>query len=108
MIFNRNALIFQLFLNCQNMCWCFWELFSRRKPPGVVGEPEDAKLGKVYYTRDLVAYGVGSTLGAGVYVLSGTISRKKAGPAAIISFLIAASGSAISGDENLEKYRRVR
>lgn len=38
---------------------------------------------------DLVCFGIGGMVGAGVFVTSGTVSRDKAGPAIIISYAIA-------------------
>lgn len=54
------------------------------------------QLAKELSITQLVAIGVGSTIGAGVYVLVGTVAREHAGPALTLSFLIAGVAAALS------------
>nr|CAD7400863.1 unnamed protein product [Timema cristinae] len=69
-----------------------WKALTRRKRLDTLSL-EESKLARVLNTVDLTALGVGSTLGVGVYVLAGDVSKNLAGPAVVLSFLFAAVAS---------------
>ncbi|MDF1606299.1 amino acid permease [Nocardioides sp. YIM 152315] len=50
----------------------------------------DHKLRKELGAADLVVFGVGVIIGAGIFVLTGTVAASNSGPALALSFLIAA------------------
>jgi APA family basic amino acid/polyamine antiporter len=53
-------------------------------------------LKKILTMRDLVAYGLGGTIGAGIFVSIG-VGATQAGPAVFVSFLLASVACSISG-----------
>lgn len=55
-------------------------------------------LAKVLTTVDLVSLGVGSCVGTGMYVVAGLVAKAMAGPGVILSFIIAAVASILSGE----------
>ncbi|XP_062131172.1 cationic amino acid transporter 2 isoform X2 [Drosophila sulfurigaster albostrigata] len=71
-----------------------FRVLTRRKP---LEDSTESKLAKVLSAFDLTALGIGSTLGVGVYVLAGEVSKSHAGPAVVMSFLIAAIASIFAG-----------
>lgn len=71
----------------------FIEQLTRRK----VVDYGHSELRRVLGVVDLTMLGVGSTIGVGIYVLAGQVSRGSAGPAVTISFLIAAIASLFAG-----------
>lgn len=58
---------------------------------------EKNHLGKSLNLLDLVGLGIGSTIGIGIYLLTGRVAKNLAGPAVILSFLIAAVASSLAG-----------
>lgn len=55
------------------------------------------KLTKCLTTLDLTSLGVGSCVGTGMYLVSGMVAKRVAGPGVIFSFIIAAVASIFSG-----------
>ena len=54
-------------------------------------------LQQVLGTRDLVSLGVGSCVGTGMYLVSGMVAKKMAGPAVVLSYAIAGFAALLSG-----------
>lgn len=64
---------------------------ARRKPlEQILAEFHNNGLKRSLSATQLVLLGVGSTIGAGIYVMTGTAAAEYAGPSVLISFVIAA------------------
>jgi cationic amino acid transporter 1 len=76
----------------------FKGLIRRKQVDSVHSKSSDGhpQLAKELSITHLIAIGVGSTIGAGVYILVGTVARDHAGPALAFSFLIAGIAAALS------------
>lgn len=59
--------------------------------------PAVAALPRTLSLFSLTCFGVGSTIGAGIFVLTGVVAAEHAGPAVVVSFLLAAVACALAG-----------
>ncbi|MFI5893965.1 amino acid permease [Actinoplanes sp. NPDC051513] len=66
----------------------------RRKPVDDITSEEETGLNRSLGLFQLTAIGVGGIIGAGIFALAGAVANKTAGPAVVISFLIAGVASA--------------
>ncbi|GAA1554963.1 amino acid permease [Actinomadura kijaniata] len=68
---------------------------TRRKPVDQIDdESESSGLSRTLGLWQLTAIGVGGIIGAGIFSLAGAVANKTAGPAVLLSFLIAGVASA--------------
>ena len=85
-----------------------------RKPLGVILAEEEEGGGegghgleKELGLTDLLAIGIGGTVGSGVFVLTGQIAREYSGPAVLVSWAIAGVGCVLSGLSYAEMSARI-
>ncbi|CAH2048386.1 unnamed protein product, partial [Thlaspi arvense] len=71
-------------------------LVRRKQVDSAIASSSQHQLAKALTVPHLVAIGVGATIGAGVYILVGTVAREHSGPALALSFLIAGIAAALS------------
>lgn len=103
-------------LSFADACYNFYARLRRTKPVGSMAAGSDdltelaegsaVGLAKVLTTVDLVSLGVGSCVGTGMYVVAGLVAKAMAGPGVILSFIIAAAASILSGDFQLSRNSR--
>jgi len=60
-------------------------------------EARDKRLARALGVPSLVAFGIGAIIGTGIFVLTGVAAATHAGPAIVISFIIAGIGCMFAG-----------
>src|SRR5687768_9142 len=61
------------------------------------GESREATLKRALSATNLTLLGIGAIIGAGIFVLTGTAAANYAGPAVVLSFVIAGLGCLFAG-----------
>src|ERR1700759_2236305 len=74
-------------------------LFATKSLSRIVAESEGSKvhLSRTLGPVNLVALGIGAIIGAGLFSLTGIAAADNAGPAVVLSFVVAAIGCAFAG-----------
>lgn len=71
--------------------------FARKPVSALQGNAETGGLTRTVGLFALVCFGVGSTVGAGIFVLTGTVAAQHSGPAVALSFFIASIVCLLAG-----------
>src|SRR4029450_6754337 len=72
-------------------------LFTRKSFDALQAEAERGLLRRSLGPWNLTALGIGSIIGTGIFVLTGTAASQNAGPALVLSMVISAVGCAFAG-----------
>src|SRR5450755_3121517 len=72
-------------------------LFSKKTFADLQAEADRGALKRSLGPWHLMALGIGSIIGTGIFVLTGTAASQNAGPALVLSMIISAVGCAFSG-----------
>src|SRR5438128_10152413 len=72
-------------------------LFTKKSFAELQAEAERGLLKRSLGPLNLTALGIGSIIGTGIFVLTGTAASQNAGPALVISMVISAAGCAFAG-----------
>src|SRR5437016_10176692 len=74
-------------------------LFAKKTLDKIIAESEsgEVQLKKTLGPVNLVALGIGAIIGAGLFSLTGIAAADHAGPAVVLSFVVAAIGCAFAG-----------
>ncbi|KAF9210209.1 hypothetical protein BGZ59_009747 [Podila verticillata] len=71
------------------LVWQARRLGNTRTFASLDQESAESQMNRVLGIKDLSALGVGAIIGTGIFVLTGVVANDKAGPAVVISFIIA-------------------
>jgi len=72
-------------------------LFRRRSITELQQEAERSELRRALGALNLVLLGIGAIIGAGIFVLTGVAAARYAGPAVVLSFVVAGIGCMFAG-----------
>jgi APA family basic amino acid/polyamine antiporter len=72
-------------------------IFSTKQLDALQAEADHSPLKRSLGPLNLTALGIGSIIGTGIFVLTGTAASQNAGPALVLSMIISAVGCAFSG-----------
>src|SRR5258708_9022752 len=72
-------------------------LFAVKPLGSILKDAEQSSLKRTLGPTQLVALGIGAIIGAGLFSLTGIAASQNAGPAVVLSFVIAAVRGAVSG-----------
>ncbi len=72
-------------------------LFARKPLAALMADAEGGALRRTLGPWQLTALGVGSIIGTGIFVFTGVAASQHAGPALVLSMLVAALGCAFAG-----------
>src|SRR2546428_13306795 len=76
----------------------FWkQLFAKKSLETLLAEAEgDNRLRRVLGPISLTSLGIGAIIGAGIFVMTGRVAAIDAGPAIMVSFVVARIGCALA------------
>lgn len=72
-------------------------LFQKKSIEHIQAEAKKSELKRTLGAWNLVSLGVGAIIGAGIFVLTGDVAANHAGPAIMISFILAGIACALAG-----------
>ena len=73
-------------------------LFRRKSLAELMPQDEgEGGLKRALTATNLILLGIGAIIGAGIFVLTGTAAAQYAGPAIVLSFVLAGSGCLFAG-----------